>query len=317
VNTAQAPAVEGDFCSANPRYSVLAGPGAFVAGPSGVTIGHFAWATNPDDGDGAPAIVNNSGSGSVTGFVHREQQGLNTTYLSESGMTVPQGFALTLMSGGDFWVANNGTTLAQPGMKAYAKNVDGGVVFAATGGTPVTATSTVFTIAAATASVTGSIDDAVLTVTAVSSGILVPGETISGTDSNSVAIATGTAIVSQITPLLAGETLQGIGRYVVSIAGQSVGSCTVSGTYGLLTLGGTIVGSFGVGNVLSGTAITTGNHITGLGTGTGKAGTYYVSVGDTASSGTVTGSQAVETKWYARSTGSAGDLVKISDQPLG
>jgi hypothetical protein len=145
----------------------------------------------------------------------------------------------------------------------------------------------------------------------------VPGETISGTDSNSVAIATGTAIVSQITPLLAGETLQGIGRYVVSIAGQSVGSCTVSGTYGLLTLGGTIVGSFGVGNVLSGTAITTGNHITGLGTGTGKAGTYYVSVGDTASSGTVTGSQAVETKWYARSTGSAGDLVKISDQPLG
>jgi len=312
VQTQPAFAVAGDFASSNPRSSVLAGPGGLVSGAAGVTIGRFAWATNPVDGSGSPSQVSNNGVGPVTGFVHREQQGLITTYLAESGMVIKPGFAMTLMDSGDFWVTNDGATQALPGMKAFANYADGKVTFAAAGGAAATATSDTFTIAAETASVTGSISDDVLTVTAVGSGLLVPGETLSGSG-----VATGTLIVSQLTPLLAGETAGGVGRYYVSIAGQTVASTTITGAYGLLTIGGTIVGSFGIGDVLSGSSITSGNHITGLGTGTGKAGTYYVSVGDTASSGTVTASLGIETKWYARSTGNVGELVMISSQPLG
>src|SRR5229473_468395 len=101
VATVQSPAVEGDFANANPRFTLDSGPGALVAGAAGVTIGRFGWwSPHFVDGDGAP------------GFVHREQQGLITTYLAESGMVIPAGFALTLSNGGDFWVKNNSSAQA-------------------------------------------------------------------------------------------------------------------------------------------------------------------------------------------------------------
>ena len=72
-----APAVPGDFASANPRWFFAAGPGGVVAGPSGLTVGAFAWLSYAStDGDGAPASANNFGSGPVTGFVHREMHDL-------------------------------------------------------------------------------------------------------------------------------------------------------------------------------------------------------------------------------------------------
>ena len=43
VNLQQAPAVAGDFATANPRASFPAGEGQYVAGASGVTVGRFAW----------------------------------------------------------------------------------------------------------------------------------------------------------------------------------------------------------------------------------------------------------------------------------
>jgi len=57
----------------------------------------------------------------IGGFVHREQQGLNTTFLSDAGMTIPQGFIVTLMTGGDYWVVNDGTTEALRGQKASGR----------------------------------------------------------------------------------------------------------------------------------------------------------------------------------------------------
>lgn len=42
VNRQQAPAIAGDFASANPRASMLATEGTLVAGVSGVTVGVFA-----------------------------------------------------------------------------------------------------------------------------------------------------------------------------------------------------------------------------------------------------------------------------------
>src|SRR5690348_10405823 len=109
VNDQPAPAVEGNRASVNPNlYSVLAGPGGLVAGPAGAIVGRFCWATPGFDGDGFPAEVTNSGSGPVTGFLANEQQGLNTVYLQDASLLVPQGFEVTLFSAGDFWVKNTG-----------------------------------------------------------------------------------------------------------------------------------------------------------------------------------------------------------------
>lgn len=307
VGTQPAAAVAGDFADANPRFSVDAGPGGLVAGALGVTIGRFAWwsasAIDPND---TPIIVNSFGAGPVTGFVHREQQGLITQFLAESTMVIPQGFALTLMSGGAFWVVNDGSTEALVNQKAYANFKDGKVSFAATG-SAATASGSASSIAANTFSVTGSISNNVLNVTVVGSGTIVPGATISGTG-----IATGTQIVSQLS-----GTAGGVGTYSVSIAQQAVASTTVSGTYGTLTVGGTVAGVFGIGDSLSGTNVVAGTTITALGTGTGGAGTYIVNNNTVVASTAITAATSVETKYVAMSGGLPGELVKITSHLLG
>ena len=308
VGAQYAPAVEGDFCDLNPRFTVDAGPGGLVSGAAGVTVGRFAWATmQAIDPDNAPAIVNNFGVGTVTGFVHREQQGLNTTFLLDASMIVPVGFPITLFSGGGFWVKNKGTTQALLGQKAYASFVDGSVSFAATGA-PLTASGTASSVAASTFSVTGSIAGNVMTVTAVGSGTIVPGATISGTN-----VISGTQVVTQLT----GGTVGGVGTYAVNIAEQTVASTTISGTYGTMTVGGTVTGTFEVGATISGTSVVTGTQITALISGTGGAGTYVVNNNTVVSSTTITATTNVETKWVAMSSGLTGELVKISDHVLG
>jgi len=305
VTTQPAPAVAGDFSDANPRYSVDAGPGGLVAGPNGLTIGLFCWASSSQiDGDGAPAACNNFGSGNVTGFVGRAQQGLITTYLSDAGMTIPAGFETTVYSAGGFWVKNNGATQAVHGNKAYASFANGQASFAASGA-PSQATSSAASIAAEIFSVTGSITGNVMTVTAVGSGTVYPGAAISGTN-----VASGSTIVSQLS-----GTTGGIGTYAVSIPEQSAASTTISGTYGLLTVGGTVTGTWGVGQLVGGSGVTAGTTITALGTGTGGAGTYVVNLTQTVGSEALTGNSDVETSWYAVSSGLAGELVKISNAP--
>jgi len=316
VYPASASAVAGDFASQNPWFSYDAGPGGLVAGDGGVNIGLFAWVYPPVDPNGTGKIVQNYGSGPVAGFVHRAQQGLITTYLANSGVNIPEGFQMGLMIGGDFWVMNDGAADAQVGQKAYANFSDGKVSFAATASASSTGTSTSSSIApAAATSVTGSIQGDVLTVSAVGSGLLVAGATLSGTGGGGV--ATGTKIVSQITPLLAGEALGGIGRYFVSIPEQTVTSTTITAAYGVLTIGGSITGDFSVGDTVTGTGVAAGTRITQLGTGTGGAGTYYVDPTQTMSASAVAATGNVETKWYAVSAGLAGELVKISDHPPG
>lgn len=314
VSSNLAPAVEGDFASTNPRKVVLAGPGGLIAGPEGVTVGRFAWVSSQYiDDNGAPAVVDNfaSGGSQVAGFVHREQQGLIQTYLQEAGMVVPAGFGITLFDSGDFWAKNAGSGQALPGMKAYANLNDGKVTFAASGA-PGSASGTASSVAAATSSVTGSIADNVLTVTAVGSGVVRPGTTISGTG-----VAAGTKIVEQLLPLIGAETLGGVGRYAVSIPEQVVASTTISGTYGILTVGGTVTGTFYSGAPISGSGVAAGTVITQLITGTGGAGTYAVDNNTVVGSTTISAGTTVETKWFARSAGLAGELVKISDQVFG
>lgn len=312
VGVQPAPAVEGDFASANPRFSLMAGAGALVAGAAGVIIGRFAWtAPSALDSDNAPAVVNSFGAGSVSGFVGRNQQGLITKYLDASGMRIQAGFEMWLYNGGDFWAKNNGSTNAQIGQKAFASLADGSVLFAAAGSTPASATVT-GSIGPQTNAFTGSISGNVLTVTAVSQGTLVPGTTLTGT----AGVATGTKIVGQLS-----GTTGGVGTYSLNIPEQTVLSGPITGTYGLLTVASVSSGTLGVGDVLSGTGgggVTTGTTITQLGTGTGGAGTYVVDPTQTVAVGTVINAAlAVETKWYAYSPGLPGELVKMSDHPPG
>lgn len=159
------------------------------------------------DPDNAPTIVNNFGSGAPTGFVGRSQQALITRYLNDASMLIPIGFAVTLFSGGGFWVKNNGTTNAQILQKAYAKNSDGTVSFAATG-TPGTATVSGSIGAGPTTSFTGSISGNTLTVTAVASGVLAVGGLVAGTGGGGV--AANTTIAAQLT-----GTIGGVGTYAL------------------------------------------------------------------------------------------------------
>jgi hypothetical protein len=138
VNLTQAPAVAGDFASANPRHSVLSVPGGFIAGPNGLVVGLFAWA---DTATGT--VLSNAGTGAPTGFVHRDMMALITTFLSEFGMTIPQGFGVgELFNGGDFWVKNAGASAVTTGMKAFANNTNGTISFAAAGATVAGSTET-------------------------------------------------------------------------------------------------------------------------------------------------------------------------------
>jgi hypothetical protein len=186
-------------------------------------------------------------------------------------------------------------------MKAYANFADGKFTAAATGA-PSGASGSASSIAASTFSVTGLIADNVLTVSAVGSGTVVPGGTISGTS-----VASGTQIISQLS-----GTTGGIGTYAVSIPEQTVASTTISGTYGTLTVGGTVAGVFGVGQTLSGTNVVAGTAITALGTGTGGAGTYIVNNNTVVASTAITGATNVETKFVVRSSALPGELMKIS-----
>jgi hypothetical protein len=304
VNVQPAPAVAGDFASKNPYWTYDAGPGGLVAGPNGLSVGLFAWVTAPHDADGTPSYANNAGTGNVAGFVHRGQQGLIENYLATSSMLIPAGFPVVLMNGGDFWVVNGGSGVAQVGMKAYAAFATGAASFAASGAPSSGGTSTASTIAATTFSATGSIAGDVMTVTAVGSGTVYPGSTISGTN-----VTSGNQVVSQIS-----GAAGGVGTYYVSIPEQSVASTTISGTYGLLTVGGTVAGNFAVNDVLAATgSVVAGTTITAAISGTGGAGTYVVNNNTAVSSQAINVAAVnVETKWYAASNGLPGELVKIT-----
>lgn len=126
VNQYPAPAVAGDFASANPNASVPAGPGAFVAGASGCVVGQFGWAD-------ANGLVTNAGSGAPTGFIARDTQALIVAWLAQSSLTVQPGYAVTLMSAGDFW--DQTSSVATVGQKVFASNTTGAAQTGAAGAT--------------------------------------------------------------------------------------------------------------------------------------------------------------------------------------
>lgn len=297
--------IPGDFASMNPYFTYDAGPGGLVAGgPAGVQIGLFGWVYPPSDPDGTGTVVQNFGSGPPAGVVHRAQQGLIISYLANAGQTIQPGFQMGLMVGGDFWVKNDGAATAVRGQKAFANLANGKVSFAAAGAIPGGASATGSSIAASTFSATGSIAGNTLTVTAVGSGTIYPGATISGTG-----VVTGTKIASQLT-----GAAGGVGTYLVdTLQPSTVASTTISGTYGTLTIG-TATGTFAVGDILTGTNVVAGTAVTANITGSGgTGGTMVVNNNTVVGSTTITASISVETRWFAMSSGAVGEIVKISD----
>jgi predicted RecA/RadA family phage recombinase len=141
VNLQQAPAIAGDFASANPRASRLAGEGALVVGSAGCTIGRFAWVSGTQ--------VTNAGSGVPSGFVHREMQAVITTYLAEGSNVIPAGRQITLMVAGDFWAKT--LTTATVGQKVFASLTTGEVKTDAAGATVAGYIETAWKVASAAA----------------------------------------------------------------------------------------------------------------------------------------------------------------------
>lgn len=142
INQTPAPAVEGDFASANPYASVVAGEGGLVAGSSGVTVGRFAWVA-------AGVVSNAQSSGAPTGFVHRHQQAVITQWLGASSMLIPPGLQMGLKSAGDFW--GRSTTVATIGQKVFASITDGTIATGAAGATVTGFVETKFVVQSAAA----------------------------------------------------------------------------------------------------------------------------------------------------------------------
>lgn len=276
VRTQAAPGVAGDFCDDNPRSTVDAGQGAFVAGPNGVAVGQFAWI-------GADGVtVNSTGVGAPDGFVRRDQQSIIYQYLAETTMVIPPGFPVTLFNAGSFFVVNNGASTAVRGNVAYANNANGQVSFNTAGNPPTSASVTAQLYAnlvtgatlAANSITAGSIAGTTLTVASIGAGtVLAAGQTLSGGNSTVGYVTPNTTIVAQLS-----GTAGGVGTYQVSIS-QSVAS-TAIGVSG----GGMTVTSMGTGTVAMGqTATAAGNLaagtvVTGVGTGNGtNNGTYALS----------------------------------------
>lgn len=298
--------IPGNRVSQNPIFSYDAGPGGLVSGAS-LFVGRFAWVTPPLDPNGGPTIANSFGNGAPNGFLMLNQQALNTTFLSNAGMQVQPGAQTALQIGGDFAIQNDGTTEAQVGQKAFAFVATGKATFATAGTIFGGASATASSIAAATFSVTGSIAGNIMTVTVVGSGTVTPGASVSGT---SIPTSPAPQVVAQLT-----GTPGGVGTYSLNVGEITAASETISGTYGILTIG-TATGTFAVGDVLtggSGPAISALTIITANITGNGgTGGTMAVNVNTVIGSGTITASLAVETQFYARSTGLPGEPVKIS-----
>lgn len=365
VNAEPAVGVEGDFASGNPRDNVLTpGGGAFVAGAAGVVVGRFAWA------DAALRVLNSFGSGAPNGFVARMQQALIQNFLAEQSMTILPGDRVSLFNAGDFWAKSAGASAVTLGMKAYAMFADGSIQFAATASPPSSATVTgtidpnSVTGSIAVNSATASIAANVMTVSAVGAGtVLAAGQTVTGASVDAAttivkqltgtagstgtyqvsvsqtissealtmsgggltisAVGTGGLFVGQVisgSGVTTGTTITALGTgtgntgtYAVDTA-QTVGSETITGAGGMLNVSAVASGAIAFGDVLSGSGVTSGNKVVALYTGTGGTGKYFVSVGDSVGSETITVAGGYETRFYAGTAAGIGELVKMTSR---
>lgn len=280
-----APAVLGDFASMNPRATALAGAGAFrsastlnyLSAQNNAVVGNFAW------GQGAYAYGQKPTGASVAGFVANELQTIIPFLAPGAGvnpvrLAVQDGFPVTLYTHGDFWVlpTNMLSGAVAAGDTAYTRPADGSV----------TNDPTAF-------AATGVGAGANVTISAVTTGALVPGMILAG-----VGVDAGLTVVSQTsgTPGGAGvyvtSTATGFASTAVTSAAVDTGykfqssttadavttaSATIAANTGVLTIGAMASGVVEVGQNVSGTGVPSNLFIQAQLTGTaGGAGTYQL-----------------------------------------
>lgn len=230
VNAQPAPAQQGDFAGSNIRTSLSAGPQGYNSDGT-VTVGWFAFGT-PNNGDQSanpPPESIASGthtSGSLVGFVHRENQGIIVPFLSYFVELIQSGFNVTLMSRGDYWTQFAGAVTR--GQAVYADATTGQPTVSAGGNIP-TAFVVLDTVAA-DASFTGVLayahaGDEFLTLTASAvTGVIGVGQFLNG-----AGVGNNVYILQQLT-----GSPGAAGTYLVS-GGAAVSSEAMTSTEGKMT----------------------------------------------------------------------------------
>lgn len=198
---------EGDFCSANPRASMLAAEAALVAGAVAVTVGRFGFV------NASGQVSNNAAGFSRVGFIGiRGQLVLIPDFLGSNSMQVQPGYDMTLFDSADVFIRF--AAGATPGQKVFASYSDGTAIAGAAGSTP------------AGAAFTGSLaSSGVLTVASGLTGLVKVGQPVSG-----AGITAGTYVTGQLT-----GTAGGIGTYSTLPTGQTVASEAMTTAAGIET----------------------------------------------------------------------------------
>jgi hypothetical protein len=259
-------------------------PGMILTGTSVATGVNIISQLSGTTGGIGTYLVFSTGSGVSSTTITGTCGTLTITAISSGSIVIGQSISGTGITNGTFvtyaltGTGGIGTYIVTPSQTASSTMVLGGPITSTTAGSiaPLTA---VFTAQVTTG------NPASMFVTAISSGTIYPGMFISGSG-----VSAGIYILSQLTGTTSG--LGGIGTYTVSYNTVAVPSTTITASGGTFTAGGTIQGTFSIGQVLNGTGITRGTAIIALGTGTGAAGTYIVNQSQTVASGTISAAGA-------------------------
>lgn len=277
VNIQPAPAVEGDFCGANPNAVVLAGEGEFIAPEDGLLVGRFAWA-NPD----TRAVSQSYVPGYQLGFLHRENQGLITAFKGEATMRVLQGTPITLFSQGEFW--GRFAAGASPGQRVYVNPGDGSLLAGSTAPSTDTFTGDIgFSGTAAVGSTfTIAITANVATITGIGAG-----QYLSEGDIVTSANIAGLAIGAQLT-----GTPGSNGTYTFVHANVAAEAGAATST--VLNVTAVLRGFLALGSVVTGGGLAVNSTVTAILSGTGGVGRYTLSgAAQSSASGTKLSSNAV------------------------
>ena len=275
AGTSSASSISGTILTIGGSVTGTFAVGQTISG-SGVTASTVIVALGTGTGGAGTYTVNNSQTVSTTA--------INTTALPITTATSTS----STITGTQMIVGGSVTGTYSVGQTISGTGVTAGTVITALN----TATSTASSISGTTLTIGGTV-----------SGTFAIGQTISGTG-----VTAGTTITATVTgtggagtytvsstqtvssTAISAATTGGAGTYAVStsqnFASATSTSSTISGT--TLTIGGTVAGTFLVGQTLIGSGITNGTTITALGTGTGGAGTYIIST-----SQTITPAQAI------------------------
>lgn len=283
VNRQPAPAEPGDFFGTNPRTSVDASAGGFVAGLLGLIVGLMGWG-NPASGKANNFFTLNS----LMGFVHRENQGLIVLFLGAYTMEVQPGYMATLMSRGDFWGLFTGG--GDVGDTVYA-DAGTGALSAGNAGAGVHIVGATGSVVAATGIMTIAVDGTPIATFA-------PGQVVIG-----AGIPDGTTITAQLsgstgaagTYQLSQHPLADTGSISIDaygaietpwkLASAVAAPTTITGSIdgdGILTVTGASAGDVVLGSIITGTGVPINTTIqsqiggTALGNGTYQTNTLKV-----------------------------------------